>query len=79
MAVLVLFHHAQGLTPGCLVFADAGHVVHVPDLYDGSTFTELADGMASVEATGFDTAVERGRTFAEGLPDEVVYARFSLG
>lgn len=83
MAEVVLFHHAQGLTTGCLAFADdlraAGHVVHVPDLYDGHTFTNLVDGMAYVEAMGFDTAMERGRTFAEGLPDEIVYAGFSLG
>jgi dienelactone hydrolase len=49
VAELLLFHHAQGLTPGCLAFADelrrAGHVVHAPDLYDGKTFAELADGM----------------------------------
>jgi dienelactone hydrolase len=41
MAELLLFHHAQGLTAGCLSFADelraAGHVVHAPDLYDGET------------------------------------------
>jgi dienelactone hydrolase len=45
MAELVLFHHALGLTAGCLSFADelraAGHVVHAPDLYDGKTFTQL--------------------------------------
>jgi dienelactone hydrolase len=46
MAEVLLFHHAQGLTAGCLSFADdlraAGHVVHVPDLYEGRTFTRLA-------------------------------------
>jgi dienelactone hydrolase len=49
VAEVLLFHHAQGLTRGCLSFADqlrtAGHVVHTPDLYDGKTFTELADGI----------------------------------
>jgi hypothetical protein len=33
---VLLFHHAQGLTPGCLGFADelraAGNVVQTPDL-----------------------------------------------
>jgi len=33
MAEVVLFHHAQGLTPGLVVFADelrrAGHAVHL--------------------------------------------------
>ena len=83
MAEVVLFHHAQGLTAGCLAFADdlraGGHVVHVPDLYDGNTFPDLAEGMAYVESMGFDTVLERGRTFAEGLPSALVYAGFSLG
>ena len=83
MAELVLFHHAQGLTPGCLALADElraeGHVVHTPDLYEGRTFAELADGMAYVRETGFDTILERGRLAAEGLPVEIVYAGLSLG
>lgn len=83
MAELLLFHHAQGLTAGCLSFADdlraAGHVVHAPDLYDGKTFTELADGVGYAKEVGFDTIVERGRLVADGLPNEIVYAGFSLG
>ncbi len=83
MAELLLFHHAQGLTTGCLSFADelraAGHVVHAPDLYDGKTFTELADGVGYAEQVGFETIIERGRLAAESLPNEIVYAGFSLG
>ena len=83
MAEVVLFHHAQGLTPGCLALADelraGGHVVHTPDLYEGRTFAELADGMAYVREAGFDTIMERGRLAAEGLPAEIVYAGLSLG
>ena len=83
MAEVVLFHHAQGLTEGCVAFADklraAGHVVHTPDLYEGRTFRELADGMAFVEALGFGTILERGHDAVAGLPAEVVYAGFSLG
>ncbi|MGH3062509.1 MAG: dienelactone hydrolase family protein [Gaiellaceae bacterium] len=83
MAELLLFHHAQGLTSGCLSFADrlraGGHVVHAPDLYEGETFTELADGLAHVKQVGFDTIIERGRLAADGLPNEIVYAGFSLG
>ena len=57
MAELLLFHHAQGLTGGCLSFADelraAGHVVHAPDLYDGRTFASLEDGVGHArELTG---------------------------
>jgi dienelactone hydrolase len=83
MAELVLFHHAQGLTSGVRSFTDelraAGHLVHAPDLYDGKTFSELADGMGYAKQVGFDTLLERGRLAAEGLPNEVVYAGFSLG
>lgn len=83
MAELLLFHHAQGLTAGCLSFADelrtAGHVVHAPDLYDGKTFTQLADGVGYAKKVGFDTIIERGRLAANSLPNDVVYAGFSLG
>jgi dienelactone hydrolase len=45
MAEVLLFHHAQGLTPGVVSFADtlrrAGHIVHTPDLFDGRTFDTL--------------------------------------
>jgi len=83
MTELILFHHAQGLTDGVRAFADevraAGHVVHTPDLYEGKTFTELADGVANARQVGFGTIIERGRLAAESLPNEVVYAGFSLG
>lgn len=83
MAELLLFHHAHGRTAGCLAFGDelraAGHVVHVPDLYGGKTFAELADGVGHAEQVGFDTIIERGRLAADGLPSDIVYAGFSLG
>ena len=83
MAEVLLFHHAQGLTPGVVSFADdvraAGHVVHAPDLYDGNTFADLDEGVGYAREVGFDTIGERGRLSAEGLPNEVVYAGFSLG
>ena len=83
MAEVLLLHHAQGLTEGCLEFADhlraAGNVVHAPDLYDGNTFDELDDGMAYGRKIGFDTVSERGRAAAERLPNEIVYVGFSLG
>lgn len=83
MAEVLLFHHAQGLTRGCIAFADqlraGGHIVHTPDLYEGNVFTELADGMRYVRATGFDTIIERGSIAAKSLPNELVYAGFSMG
>jgi dienelactone hydrolase len=83
MTELLLFHHAQGLTEGCLSFADdlrsAGHVVHTPDLYDGKTFPQLDDGIAYARQIGFETFIERGRVAAEGLSAEIVCGGFSLG
>jgi dienelactone hydrolase len=83
IAEIVVFHHAQGVTPGVLSFADdmraAGHVVHVPDLYDGAVFADVSDGVRHAQQLGFDTFIERGRVAAEALPKEIVYAGFSLG
>lgn len=83
MAEVLLFHHAHGLTNGCLVFADelraAGHDVHTPDLYEGRIFADLADGVGYARQAGFDTIVERGRLAAEELANRIVYAGFSLG
>lgn len=64
-------------------FADdlrsAGHVVHTPDLFEGQTFTDLKDGVAYAQKSGFDTIIGRGVTAAETLPSGLVYAGFSLG
>ena len=83
MAEILLFHHAQGLTPGVVAFADelrvGGHVVHTPDLYDGNTFTDIEQGVGYAREIGFGTVMERGRATAEGLPEELVYGGFSLG
>src|ERR1700754_1021925 len=83
MAEVILFHHAQGLTDGVKAFADdlrrAGHVVHLPDLYEGRTFGTLAEGMAHVEELGFGTISGRGQAAAASLPGEIVYAGMSLG
>jgi dienelactone hydrolase len=83
MAEVLLFHHAQGLTAGCVSFADelryAGHIVYTPDLFDGRTFADLTEGVAHAEQIGFDTILERGRAAAQPLPDAIVYAGFSLG
>ena len=83
MAEVLLFHHAQGLTPGVVAFADAlrdaGHTVHTPDLFEGRTFASIEEGMNFVREFGFGAMIERGSGAAEGLPAELVYAGFSLG
>ncbi|MGH3384333.1 MAG: dienelactone hydrolase family protein [Nocardioidaceae bacterium] len=83
MAELILFHHVHGRTSGVRDFAEtlrrAGHTVHVPDLYEGRVFDDFEEGLAHAKDVGFDVLGERGRLAAEGLPDELVYAGFSLG
>jgi dienelactone hydrolase len=83
MAEILLFHHAQGLTPGVSAFADelrrAGHTVHLPDLYEGRTFDTLDEGVAHADQIGFDTVQKRGIDAVDGLSDRLVYAGFSLG
>lgn len=83
MTDVVLFHHAQGLTAGVRQFADqlraAGHEVTVPDLFEGQTFGTIAEGVGYAQQTGFETIMERGARAVEGLPQNVVYAGFSLG
>jgi dienelactone hydrolase len=83
MAEVVLFHHAQGLTPGVTAFAGelrrAGHAVHTPDLFGGRTFDTVQEGVSHAGELGFDQVTERGVQAAGGLPAELVYAGFSLG
>jgi dienelactone hydrolase len=83
VAKVLLFHHALGLTPGVVSFADElraqGHVVHTPDLYEGKTFDSVGDGVAHAKEVGFDTILERGCAVAEDFPNELFYGGFSLG
>lgn len=83
MAEVLLFHHAQGLTPGVHAFADdlraAGHTVHTPDLFDGRIFSSIDEGLAYIGEIGFEEMRERGVRLADGLPSGLVYAGFSFG
>lgn len=83
MAHVLLFHHAQGLTPGLRSFADelrsAGHEVTTPDLYDGRTFPTVDDGVAHARSLGFQDLLEAGIAAAGDLPADLVYVGFSLG
>ena len=83
MAEVLMFHHAQGQTPGFHSFADelrqAGHTVHTPDLFDGRTFGSIDEGMAYVKEMGFGEVIERGDRAANDLSSGLVYAGFSLG
>jgi len=83
VAEVLLFHHALGCTSGVLAFAEelrrSGHTVHVPDLYEGRTFVDLEAGVGYAQDVGFGAIIERGLLAANALPQELVYAGFSLG
>lgn len=83
MTDVLLFHHAQGLTPGIVAFADvlrgAGHTVRTPDLFDGRTFDSIDAGMAFIQEQGFGELRARGVALADDLPPGLVYGGFSFG
>ncbi len=84
MAEVLLFHHAQGQTPGFHAFADelrqAGHTVHTPDLFGGRTFGSIEEGVAYArELGGFGALIETKVQAAQKLPAGLVYAGFSAG
>src|SRR4029078_7068549 len=83
MAEVLLFHHAQGLTPGVVAFADdlraAGHTVHTPDLFDGKTFESIDEGMDYIKSVGFEELQKQGVALADDYPAELVYAGMSFG
>ena len=83
MAEIVLFHHAQGLTPGVRAFADelraAGHNVHTPDLYGGKTFDTLEAGVAHAEQLTTEAVIAKGTDAVADLPDDLIYLGMSLG
>ena len=82
MADIVVFHHAQGLTPGVVDFADgrrcAGHTVRTPDLFEGRTFDTVDQGVGHAHQIGFDTVIDRGAQAVDGLQAGLIYAGFSL-
>lgn len=82
MAEVLLFHHAHGVTPGVVAFADrlskAGHTVHVPDLYDGRTFETVQQGVAYADELGEELDA-RADAAAAALPEQLVYVGMSLG
>jgi dienelactone hydrolase len=83
MAEVLLFHHALGPTEGLHAFAnelrEAGHTVHTPDLFDGRTFDSIEAGVGYAREVGWGEIMARGERAAEALPNELVYAGFSLG
>lgn len=84
MAEVVLFHSVLGLRPGVLEAAErmeaAGHKVHVPDLYDGHPpFDTYEPAMQLQEQIGFAELSRRAEAAVADLPNNLVYAGFSMG
>ncbi|MFT2707739.1 dienelactone hydrolase family protein [Clavibacter zhangzhiyongii] len=83
MAEIVLFHHVQGRTPGVLALADAlrdgGHVVHVPDLFDGALPATVEAGLALMAGLADHVVADRTERALDGLPAELVHAGISWG
>jgi len=83
MVEVLLFHHAGGLSPGVVAFADAlrdaGHAVRTPDLFGGRTFDDVADGVAYANVLGDETLAALADEAAADLPPGIVLAGMSLG
>jgi dienelactone hydrolase len=79
-----LFHSVYGLRPAVHAAArrlrDAGHEVHVPDLYDGRIARTAEDGRAVAEEIGREELLRRAVAAAAPYSQQgLVYAGFSLG
>ncbi|MEC3978360.1 dienelactone hydrolase family protein [Amycolatopsis sp. H20-H5] len=83
MADVVFFHSALGLRPAVRAAAErlraAGHTVRTPDLYDGRTAGNVADGVALAQQLGMVVLMERARDAVADVPAGAVYAGLSLG
>ncbi|MBO2453537.1 dienelactone hydrolase family protein [Actinomadura barringtoniae] len=84
MARILLLHSTYGVRPAVRSAADrlrdAGHEVHVPDLYDGRVTGDVEEGRKIREEIGRDELLKRAVTAAAPLVDGgLVYAGFSLG
>ncbi|WP_405596593.1 dienelactone hydrolase family protein [Streptomyces sp. NBC_01410] len=81
---IMLFHSVYGLRPAVLAAADrlreAGHQVHVPDLYDGQTVDSVEEGRELKDKIGTDELLRRAIEASAPYSDRgLVYAGFSLG
>ena len=83
MAEVILFHHALGVTDGVRAFVDqlrdGGHSVTVGDLFGGTTFGTIEEGVAYEEQLGWDEMIARSEAAIAPLPPQVVIGGFSLG
>ncbi|WP_344829314.1 dienelactone hydrolase family protein [Actinocorallia longicatena] len=80
----MLFHSIYGLRPAVHGVADrlreAGHVVHVPDLYDARTADTMDEARVILDEIGRDELLARAvKAAAPHTAGGLVYAGFSLG
>ncbi|MGW1680313.1 dienelactone hydrolase family protein [Saccharopolyspora sp. NPDC002376] len=81
---ILLLHSSFGLRPAVHAAADrlreAGHEVHVPDLFDGQTAETVEDGQHISDEIGRDELLRRAVQVAAPLSDRgLVYAGLSMG
>ncbi|MDA3630496.1 dienelactone hydrolase family protein [Saccharopolyspora sp. WRP15-2] len=81
---ILLLHSSYGLRPAVHAAADrlreAGHEVHVPDLFDGRTAETVEDGQHISEEIGRDELLRRAVQVAAPLSARgLVYAGLSMG
>ena len=83
MTDVILFHHALGVTDGLIEFSDQlredGHQVTVADLFAGTTFDTIEEGVAHEEQLGWDEMIARSKAALAPLPVGVVIGGLSLG
>jgi dienelactone hydrolase len=81
---IMLFHSVHGVRPAVHAAAErlraTGHLVHVPDLFDGQTAETVEEGMALKDTIGKDELLRRAILAAAPYSERgLVYAGFSLG
>jgi len=84
VAEIMLFHSVYGLRPAVREAAerlrDAGHEVHIPDLYEGQIADSMEAGQAILAGFGRDELLQRAiKATAPHSGQGLVYAGFSLG
>lgn len=83
MATIILIHHAAGLTTGvqdlAQQFKNKHHNVHVPDLYQGKTFTSIEEGLAHAQDIGNQELINRARQQISHHTGPLIFGGISLG
>lgn len=83
MADVLLLHSCLGVRPAlhdlAATLREDGHVVHVPDLYDGATFDDVDAGVAFADELSLATVRARLDAAVADLPEALVPVGFSWG